>query len=155
MKNVATVGLLLFLFVITFVAGKKSVQPTNVEVEKVVYDTIVITQIKHDTMWRDRVVYKRLPAIDDSTDTIRIVDTVTVSVPIYKYHFSDKMFSIKAEGHDVKLNEVVLYPRTEYRTKEVKVANKWGLGIQAGYGVSSQGLTPYIGIGISYNILTW
>lgn len=143
------------LFVSAFFLGRHSVNPQTIVVDSIVYDTITITHVEHDTMWRDRVVYKRLPAIDDSTDTIRIVDTVTVSVPIYKYHFSDKMFSIKAEGHDVKLNEVVLYPRTEYRTKEVKVANKWGLGIQAGYGVSSQGLTPYIGIGISYNILTW
>lgn len=143
------------LFVSAFFLGRHSVNPQTIVVDSIVYDTITKTHVEHDTMWRDRVVYKRLPAIDDSADTIRIVDTVTVSVPIYKYHFSDKMFSIKAEGHDVKLNEVVLYPRTEYRTKEVKVANKWGLGIQAGYGVSSQGLTPYIGIGISYNILTW
>ena len=52
--------------------------------------------------------------------------------------------------------------QTEYITKEIKTVTKpkrWGIGLQAGYGVSFSNkqikATPYIGIGISYNILTW
>ena len=44
-------------------------------------------------------------------------------------------------------------------TKEIPVIQvkktRWGLGIQAGYGASKDGLTPYIGVGVSYNVLSW
>jgi hypothetical protein len=35
----------------------------------------------------------------------------------------------------------------------------WGIGVQAGYGATLSNntvkLAPYIGVGISYNIITW
>lgn len=32
---------------------------------------------------------------------------------------------------------------------------RFGIGLQAGYGVGNAGLTPFVGIGLSYNILSW
>lgn len=32
---------------------------------------------------------------------------------------------------------------------------KWGLGISAGYGANKNGLSPYIGLGINYNLLSF
>lgn len=32
---------------------------------------------------------------------------------------------------------------------------KWGLGISAGYGANKNGLNPYIGLGINYNLLSF
>ena len=61
-----------------------------------------------------------------------------------------------------QLDSIQIYQQREYITKEIKTVTKpkrWGLGLQAGYGVSFSNkqiqATPYIGIGISYNILTW
>ena len=32
---------------------------------------------------------------------------------------------------------------------------KWGLGISAGYGANKNGLSPYIGLGVNYNLLSF
>ena len=65
-------------------------------------------------------------------------------------------------GYRPQLDSIQIYQTTEYITKEIKTVTKpkrWGIGLQAGYGVSFSNMqikaTPYIGIGISYNILTW
>ena len=68
----------------------------------------------------------------------------------------------RVSGYRPQLDSIHIYHRTEYITKEIKTVAKpkrWGIGLQAGYGVSFSNkqiqATPYIGIGISYNILTW
>lgn len=148
--------LTLILSIISFLLGRYIDRPVVTEyVDRIEYDTLRVTDVKYDTVWRDRVVYRNMPVIKDERDTIVIVDTVTVGIPIYNYRFADKEFRIDVEGYDVKLNDVQFYPHVEYKIKEVKVPNRWGLGIQAGYGVSREGLSPYVGIGISYNIFTW
>ena len=42
-------------------------------------------------------------------------------------------------------------------TKEIPVIQKtrWGLGVQAGMGAGMGGLTSYVGVGISYNLISW
>ena len=149
------VVVVLFVLLSAFYMGRNSVKPTIVEKPRIVYDTIIRTKIVHDTMWRDRIVYRDMPVVVKDVDTLRITDTVTVAIPIYSYWFKDDLYDIKAEGYDVKINSVTVYPRTEYKTERVNVKNRCGLGIQAGYGVSKDGFSLYIGIGVSYNILTW
>lgn len=157
MNTVYKILIILFLSASAFYMGRNSIKPAIVEKTRVVYDTITRTTIVHDTMWRDRLVYRDLPVVVKDVDTVRITDTVTVAVPIYNYRFKDDLYDITAEGYDVKLNSVTVYPKTEYkyRTHTVEIRRRWGLGVQAGYGFSKDGLSPFIGIGVSYNILTW
>ena len=139
----------------TFFIGRHTNKVEPIEVERVVYDTIIQENVQVDTMWRDRVIYRDMPIIIRDVDTMRIVDTVKVEIPIYKYHFKDDLYDIRAEGYDVRISSVTVYPRTEYKIEQVVLKNKWGLGVQVGYGASKQGLSPYVGIGVSYNIFTW
>lgn len=153
--NLIWVVVVLFTLLSAFYMGRNSVKPTIVEKPRIVYDTITRTKIVHDTMWRDRIVYRDMPVVVRDVDTIRIVDTVEVAMPIYNYQFKDDLYDIRAEGYEVKLNSVTVYPRTEYKVERVEVDNRWGLGIHAGYGVNKDGLSPYIGVGVSYNLFTW
>lgn len=153
--NIIWVVVVLFMLLSAFFMGRNSVKPTIVEKPRIVYDTITHTQIVHDTMWRDRFVYRDMPVVVKDVDTVRVTDTVKVAIPIYNYHFKDTLYDIYADGYDVTIKSVTVYPRTEYRTERVEVKNRWGLGIQAGYGVSKDGLSPYVGIGVSYNIFSW
>lgn len=156
-RRVAIIKLAVILFALlaTFFMGRNTVKPITTQVDRIVYDTITRVEIKYDTMWRDKVVYRDMPVVVKDVDTVLVTDTVTVAIPIYKYRFTDDLYDIRAEGYDVKINSVTVYPRTEYKTEIVKVKNRWGLGIQAGYGVSKSGFSPYVGIGVSYNIFTW
>lgn len=54
-----------------------------------------------------------------------------------------------------KLDTITVYGKREivYQTKAVYVEpSRWSVGIQAGYGASKDGLTPYVGIGIQYRL---
>jgi hypothetical protein len=135
--------------------GRNSVKARVIEVDRVVYDTIIKTKIVHDTMWLERVVYRDMPVVVKEVDTVRVTDTVKVAIPMYNYRFKDDLYDISAEGYEVRLNSVTVYPRTEYKIERVETKNKWGLGIHMGYGVSEHGFSPYIGLGVSYNIFTW
>ncbi len=59
------------------------------------------------------------------------------------------------EQYGPRLDSISVYSRqtTVYQTKTVYVEpSRWSVGVQAGYGASKDGLTPYIGIGVQYNI---
>jgi opacity protein-like surface antigen len=53
----------------------------------------------------------------------------------------------------------MVFPKTTTitirETIPVPDRRRWGIGIQAGAGVGKEGLTPYVGVGVSYNILSW
>lgn len=150
-RHIIIIGLL----VATFFLGRHTHKVEPIEVEKVVYDTIVHEKVRVDTMWRTRV--EKVYLTEVRRDTVTVRDTVLVEVPIYTYVAQDSLYRVEAEGFNVRFKRIDVYPRTVYRTQEkvVKTSDKWGLGVQVGYGASKQGLSPYIGIGVSYNIFTW
>lgn len=139
----------------TFFLGRHTHKVEPIEVERVVYDTIVHEKVRVDTMWRTRV--EKVYLTEVRRDTVAMRDTVLVEVPIYTYVAQDSLYRVEAEGFNVRFKRIDVYPRTVYRTQEkvVKTSDKWGVGVQVGYGASKQGLSPYIGIGVSYNIFTW
>lgn len=146
---------IIVLLIATFFLGRHTHKVEPIEVERVVYDTIIHEKVKIDTMWRTRV--EKVYLTEVRRDTVMVRDTVLVEVPIYNYVAQDSSYRVEVEGFNVNFKSVEVYPRTVYRTQEnvAKTSNKWGLGVQAGYGVSKQGLSPYIGVGVSYNIITW
>lgn len=154
MKYIRSLGII-GLLVATFFLGRHTHKVEPIEVERVVYDTIVHEKVKVDTMWRTRVETVYLTEV--RRDTIMVRDTVMVEVPIYTYIAQDSLYRVEVEGFNVYFKRIDVYPRTVYRTQEkvVQTSDKWGLGVQVGYGASKQGLSPYIGIGVSYNIFTW
>ena len=131
---------------------------------KVKVDTLFV----YDTIFVEKPVIKKVEIIDTLllpvpiTDTLMLHDTVFVHLPIEQRQFSDLRYTAWVSGYRPQLDSIQIYQQTEYITKEVKTVTKpkrWGIGLQAGYGVSISNkqiqATPYIGIGISYNILTW
>lgn len=131
---------------------------------KVKVDTLFIC----DTIFIEKPVIRKVEIIDTLllpvpyTDTLMLHDTVLVHLPIEQRQYSDPRYTAWVSGYRPQLDSIQIYQTTEYITKEIKTATKpkrWGIGLQAGYGVSFSNkqikATPYIGIGISYNILTW
>lgn len=138
-----------------FVAGRKSVRPGTITTIRV--DTLTITEVRVDTItrWRTKTAY--LPRVD--TITLEVRDTVLVEVPICRYVAEDSLYRVVATGYEVEFEEVSVYPRTIIKEHYIEgcKASRWGLGVQAGYGAAVSGgvvkLSPYVGVGISYNIL--
>ena len=107
--------------------------------------------------------------IKTQTDTLYLRDTITVATPVWltKTVIARDTFRL---ADTVRLHDTTFVvldrERVEWRDNLCTVwasrpsspfwwKARWGLGVQAGYGVSDKGLTPYVGVGISYNLLAW
>ena len=129
---------------------------------KVKVDTLFV----YDTIFVEKPVIKKVETIDtlllpvSITDTLMLHDTVLIHLPIEQRQYSDPRYTAWVSGYRPQLDSIQIYQRTEYITNKVKTVTKpkrWGIGLQAGYGVSLHNgqvfPAPYIGVGLSYSIV--
>lgn len=92
-------------------------------------------------------------------DDIFISDSVKVSIPITSKVYEDSTYRAYVSGYHANLDSIFIYPEHEVLTIIQKNKRKrWGIGLHAGYGFGINGRishSPYIGIGISYNLITF
>ena len=146
-------------FMLGFIIGQKHPQKLPVEPIKVKVDTLVI----HDTTMSYRPIYVDRVKLDSVlvpvVDSVKIHDTTFVYLEREKVTWRDSLCEVYASGIMASVDSVRHFQEYKYITIEtqvpVKVRSHWGLGVNAGYGVGKGGLTPYVGVGISYNILSW
>ena len=83
------------------------------------------------------------------------IDTLIRQEVIYK----DSTYMAVVGGIEPYLKSIEIYPKTIYvnnnTTTTIKVHSRFGLGVQAGYGLSRNGLQPYVGVGVQYNLIQW
>ncbi len=88
------------------------------------------------------------------TDTLFIHDSVYVEVPIERKAFIGERYRIVAHGYKVGIDDVWFdYPVITSSTSNVISKRKrWGfsVGAQIGYGYTSRGAAPYIGLGVGF-----
>lgn len=150
---------LAIFFLFGFLIGQKHPQKLPVEPIKVKVDTLVI----HDTTMSYRPIYVDRVKLDSVlvpvVDSVKIHDTTFVYLEREKVTWRDSLCEVYASGIMASVDSVRHFQEYKYITIEtqvpVKVKSHWGLGVNAGYGVGKGGLTPYVGIGISYNLLSW
>lgn len=126
----------------------------------VINDTVQVT--KTDTIWREKPVFVASSVIRN--DTVRLAtlerDTVFVDVPIERRVYEeDSLYRAVVSGWHPSLDTLMVYPKTTTITIREKVPvpdrRRWGIGIQAGAGATRNGLTPYVGVGVSYDLFCW
>ena len=147
------------VFLFGFIIGQKHPQKLPVEPIKTKVDTLVI----RDTMMCYKPIYVDRVQLDSVLvpvlDTMMIHDTTFVYLEREKVTWRDSLCEVYASGIMTSVDSVRHFQEYKYITIEtqvpVKVRSHWGLGVNAGYGVGKGGFTPYIGVGISYNILSW
>ena len=156
-RDIGILFLVLIVGAVCFVAGRKTAKKggESTIIERV--DTLVI---------RDTIVSYKPKYI-----TKRVVDTTFVPVPEYierndtiyavlereQVVWEDSLARIYASGINPQVDSVFHY-RTEKVINHiipVKTNPKWGIGIQGGVGVGKGEITPYVGVGVQYNIITW
>ena len=99
-------------------------------------------------------------------DTVRLVnvqhDTVEVIVPIEQKHYRDSLYDAWVSGYKPNLDSLHVYPVTKVVTTTITTnakTKRWGIGVQAGVGAQygtigkQMDVGPYVGVGISYNLL--
>lgn len=147
------------VFLFGFIIGQKHPQKSPVEPIKTKVDTLVI----RDTIMSYKPIYVDKVQLDTVLvpvfDTMMIHDTTFVYLEREKVTWRDSLCEVYASGIMTSVDSVRHFQEYKYITIEtqvpVKVKSHWGLGVNAGYGVGKGGFTPYIGVGISYNLLSW
>lgn len=124
--------------------------------------------ISADTLYlRDTfVAYKPVYLTERVTDTVKVpvvrADTMMVHDTMFVYlerkqvRWEDSLAVVYASGVEPRVDSVVHFRNDIVITKEipVKVHPKFVIGLQAGYGASKDGLSPYVGIGVTYNVMS-
>lgn len=154
MKNLGIVAVALLLIWFAFLAGKR--QARTQEVEVVHTDTLTV----YDTTFIDRPypVYEKFveTIYVPVTDTMRLHDTTFVLIPRTQKEYSDSLYHAWVSGYQPQLDSINIYQSTKYITTTIREkARRWNLSVQAGYGASKHGLSPYIGVGVSYNLYSF
>ena len=143
--------------------GQKHPQKSPVEPIKEKVDTLLI----FDTITLTKPIFVEKIQLDSVympvTDTLWKHDTLFVYLEREQIQWQDSLCRVYASGINPQVDSVTHFVQETIVNREisvpVKVKSRWGLGIQVGYGAGINGkqvyLTPYVGVGISYNILSW
>ena len=129
-------------------------EPQTIKVDTlVIHDTIKVTEPVSVTK---TVVDSVLVPV---TDTIRLRDTLYVFMEREQVRWEDSLAVVYASGIDPQVDSVIHFTRDQIIIKEIPVIkvkkSRWGIGVQAGATAGKDGVIPYVGVGVSYNILTW
>ena len=93
------------------------------------------------------------------TDTIRVMDTLYAILERQQVTWEDSLARVYASGVNPHVDSVIHFTQDLIITKEIPVIQvkktRWGIGIQAGATADKNGVIPYVGVGVSYNILSW
>jgi hypothetical protein len=122
----------------------------------IVRDTIreMVPIVKHSLTTRVDTVWVKIAG-----DTVYMA----AEIPIERKVYQTTDYRAEIEGFRPELLSMEIYRRTQYITtaETVRVSDnrRWGLGLQAGYGFSARDgrvvMSPYIGLGVSYDIFRW
>lgn len=92
-------------------------------------------------------------------DTLRLRDTLFVILAREQIRWEDSLAVVYASGVDPRIDSIIHHTSTMIVTKQIPMVKvkktRWGVGIQVGASADRGGVFPYVGVGVSYNILSW
>lgn len=144
--------------VIGFRMGKKGIIVERDTVTSVITVRDTVTQYKPQYITKE-VVRNELVYLKD---TVRVHDSLYVSLPVEKKVYEDSNYRAVVTGIYPELESISVYPETKIITNTITVTEKqkpkkFGVGVQVGYGVTYCDRKiypgPYVGVGISYNLI--
>ena len=112
-----------------------------------------------DTISRNWEIFPEFPLISANFSA---TDSVAVEIPITSKHYSSEEYDAWVSGYEASLDSIKVYSKERIVTETVTVTKKartkrWGIGFTGGYGYdfNSKTAAPYVGVGVSYNIITF
>lgn len=124
-------------------------------------DTLYVnctTRVEKPVFFETRVVDTMVVTV---TEWEVVHDTAFVSLPREEVEYRDSSYRAVVSGFRPRLEELDIYQKERVVTiqteKVVTVPDKrrWGVGVQAGYGITPAGFQPYLGVGVSFDLVSW
>ena len=162
-SSLKTALILIALGAVLFLLGRCSAKTPRLQAESARVDTLYV----RDTITREIPVFTRVYVRDSIFVTVRdtLHRTDTVWLPREVKIYEDERYRAEVSGYQPSLDRIDIFVKdrivTQDKTQVVTVKRnaRWGIGLQAGYGVTYHNAQlqtfPYIGIGVSWNILTF
>ena len=124
-------------------------------VDRVVYRTRI------DTVWLDKIGNSDFPQADSASflqnqESDADNQQISVQVPIDYIHERYSDAEVWYHGFRAGIDSLQVYPEKKIITNTITRTiepSRWALSVHGGYGIGKGGLTPYIGIGLSYDLL--
>ena len=162
MRTIQVIAIAVALLVAAFLLGRCTAP--EYEAETQVIERVDTLHIR-DTVIREKPVYRTEYVFVRDSVSVQVHDTVYINLPRQLRVYQDSLYRAEVSGVDPTLDRIEVYPQTKVVTKietqtiRVTERRKWGIGVQVGYGITKQGNAfnpgPYIGVGVSYNILSF
>lgn len=161
-RSLIAVAVILAAIAVSYLVGhNRGINEASARVVERV-DTLVI----RDTITQYEPIVKRITKVErvlvPVTDTLRQTDTLYVVLDREQVMWEDSLSRVYASGIMPEIDSVQHFVTERVVTREVVVPKvrrtRWGIGINAGYGVmlgDQVRTAPYVGIGVSYNIVSW
>ena len=162
-SNLKTALILIALGAVLFLLGRCSARTPRLQAESVRVDTLYV----RDTITRETPIYTRVYVRDSIYVTVRdtLHRTDTVWLPREVKVYEDERYRAEVSGYQPNLDRIDIFVKdrivTQDKTQVVTVKRnaRWGIGVQAGYGATYYAggvhTFPYIGVGVSWNLITW
>lgn len=117
-----------------------------------IYDTTTVYKPKYvyrtvkDTAWVSVPV----------TDTLYRHDTLYVPMPRELVVWEDSLARVYASGIMPSVDSVMHFTESMVinNVQVVKERAAWSIGVMAGYGAGKDGLSPFVGVGLTYDLLS-
>lgn len=132
------------------------INPTPKDSATIRYITRFLPMVKHDTVSR---VDDHFIGANNMDHFAGVSKMIAVEVPITSKHYGSKDYDAWVSGYEPSLDSIKVYREKEIITETVTKTNTkrkpWGLGFTVGYGYdfSSKTAAPFVGVGLSYDII--
>lgn len=155
MKNLPYIIIIILSLLLLFHPARVEHAPGEL-----VRDTVTVIDTVRDTVPKPyRVEVVRMDTfylpifVGDSLE----VDSVPVVLPIEKKEYKTDEYRAVISGFRPNLDFIETYTKSQIVTVTPinRRRKRFGLGVQAGYGFSGNKASPYIGVGVSYNLWEW
>lgn len=145
-------------FLVGYKRGKAAIPPPEIVRDTIrerdtlkVPDPYEVTRLVRDTAW--------FPVTEYVVDK----DTIYAALPREEVRYEDSTYTAIITGIKPRLEYLAIYPEKQVITvtEQIQVPrnNRWGIGLQVGYGITYAGgqilPSPYIGVGVHYDIFSW
>lgn len=163
-RTMIAMAALIAVVAIAYWSGRRSGFVRAIEDSHRMVDTLVIrdTITQYEPIVEERVVLQKILVPVERTDTLWKCDTLYVYLDREQLVWQDSLSKVYVSGILPQVDSVEHYIQERIVTREltrfVKEQSRWSVGINAGYGVhfgDKVKTAPYVGVGVSYNLLSW
>lgn len=81
-------------------------------------------------------------------------DSVSLQIPMTQTIYSDSTYKAWVSGVNTRIDSIYVFPKREVITIK-HPPKRWHIGISGGYGATRHGLSPYIGVGVTYSLISF